>query len=152
MDLWLTFESGHGLYYYFKAEYVNYKDSIHFDKISHHDHEFAKEHCMRIDPERYRNVAFGNKLYDLLGQQFTADLLPRLHNLSVTITGGLPSPVRMLSRLLTLLIPLGIIIPFLVSLQLLPVWCTVLSISGTIALLIHLMLTLHQTLSGEIKM
>lgn len=151
LELWLTFECGHGLYYYFSHKYALYKNSFHFDKISPHDQQSIKDHCMRIDPDRYGNIPFGNRLYDLLGQQFTENFLPELLRLSRIVNGLLRGPVNQLVQLLIVLIPIGIICPFLVSLQLLPIWCSILSISGTLSLLIHIMLTLHKTFTNEIK-
>lgn len=151
LELWLTFNCGNGLFYYFNHKYAIYKDSFHFHKISTHDQESVKDNCIRIDARRYKNIPFGPMLYDLLGQQFTSELLPKLILASRTVNGTLPGPVNLLSNLLTLLIPLGILIPFLVLLELLPIRWAAISVAGTVALLVYIMTSFNQILIREIK-
>lgn len=151
LELWYTFNCGNGLYYYFNHEWVNYQNAINFNVISAGDQQEVKEHCIKINAERYRNIPFGNELYDILGQEFTEDLLPRLYNLSQTINGPMPAPIRFLSRILSTMIVLGIIIPFMVTMGLIGQWSATITVSAVLSLLLYLALTFHKTLSSESK-
>ncbi|TXJ22296.1 MAG: hypothetical protein E6Q24_21255 [Chitinophagaceae bacterium] len=151
LERWIMFDCGNGLYYYFNHKYTVYQNDFHFNNISSRDQQSVIDHCMRIDPERYRNMAFGHSLYDSLGQQFSSQLLPDLYKLSRIVNGKLPHSVSLLAILLTLLIPFGIIIPFFISLGLLPVGFAVVSLSGILSLLVFIMLTFYKMLSKEIK-
>lgn len=150
LELWYTFDNGNGLFYYFDNKYALYKTEFNFHKISIHDQEKVIEHCLRIDPRRYRNVKFGRDLYVRLGNQFASELLPKLILASRIVHGSLPSPVNFLNHLLMLLIPIGILLPFLTLLDIVPLRCVAWAASGTVALLFYLMVSLHQLLGKEI--
>lgn len=151
LDHWITFECGSGLFTYFNHEWANYQQAVNFNAITHHEQQEIRNHCMKIDAERYKAVPFGNKLYDLLGQQFTEDLLPRLYKLSGIINSPMPGPLKVLSWILPVMILSGILVPFLVTMGLLSHYFTIFAVSAVLSLLFYLVLTFNRTLSNESK-
>lgn len=151
LNRWITFDCGSGLFIYFNQEWANYQQVVNFNAITPHEQQEVRNHCMKIDGERYKTVPFGNKLYDLLGQQFTEDLLPRLHKLSGIINDPMPGPLKILSWILPFMILSGIIVPFLVTMGLLPHYFTIFAVSAVLSLLFYLVLTFTKTLSNESK-
>ena len=88
-------------------------------------------------------------MYDLLEQQFTNDLRPRLYRLAYLITGPLPLPVRFLSWILVAMLIFGIIIPFFVMVSILPQYFTALAAAAMLAFLLYIALSFRRTLSIE---
>lgn len=151
LDRWITFECGSALFTYFNHEWINYQQTVNFNAITPHEQRKVRDHCRKIDVERYKTVPFGNELYDLLGQQFTEDLLPRLYKLSGIINGPMPGPLKVLSWILPVMILSGIIIPFIVTMGLLSNYFTIFAVSAVLSLLFYLVLTFNKTLSNESK-
>jgi hypothetical protein len=149
LELWHSFDCGSELWYCFKDKWQNYQHQVNFNGISHSHHQEIKANCEKIDKERYSDVPVGNELYDLLGQQFTGDLLPLLLALSRRINGPLPAPIRFLSWILTAMIVVGIIVPILVAIDFLHPSFTVLGSSAIMGFLLYIAVAFYPILRTE---
>jgi hypothetical protein len=149
LELWHSFDCGSELWYCFKDKWLNYQHQVNFNGITHYHQQDIKDHCERIDRERYRDIPVGHELYDQLGQQFTGDLLPRLITLSRRINGPIPAPIRFLSWILTTMILVGIVVPILVAINFLSPSFAILGSSAIMAFLLYIALAFSRILATE---
>lgn len=151
IELWTEFNCGNGLYYFFNYKYGFFQDDFLFQNVHSSDKLEAEQYALKIDKERYENIEFGAQLYDLLGGQFTEEILPKLYLLTRYFNSSLPISVIYLTFTLSLILGFGIIIPFLNSLYAFNSTYTIIAISMVLSVIFYFIISFYWILKKQVK-
>jgi len=151
IELWRTFEPSAELYYFFNYKFSFFEGDFNFQNVSKNDQKLALEYAVKIDKERYTKAEFGNVLYDLLGQQFTEDILPRLTKKSQEIHGNLPLSIQYLSIVLSLILAFGVVVPIFNSLYSFNIFFALISLSVVLSVIFYIIIAFKKILKNEMK-
>lgn len=151
IQLWRTLECGSELYYFFNYKYGFFNEDFNFDKVHLHYQKQALEYAIKVDKERYKDIEFNHTLYDMLGRQFTEDILPRLAKHSDLIHQQLPPIVENLVIILLFILAFGIIIPFFNTIYTFNSNFQIASISIVLSVIFYIILAFRRLLKYEMK-
>lgn len=151
IELWGTFEPSAELHYFFNYKYGFFEEDFNFQNVSARDQRRAVEYAHKVDNERYKEIEFGNTLYDMLGQQFTEDILPRLSKKSQHIHEQLPLSIQYLIPILSLILAFGVVVPIFNSLYNFNMSYAIVSISIVLSVVFYFIIALRRVLQGEMR-
>lgn len=148
--LWLKYESGVTLCQIF-GEYKTYESFFDFERIDDENKFEIKRIALRIDRSRYSDMEINADFLYMLGDQFHESLVPNLYRLQIQNEEDLPSIVRYLYLILSLLLIIGVIFPVVVKLFLLPINLLVISIIGVLAIGIYILTSFYSIVNEQMK-
>ena len=146
---WIKYDSGNGLWYYFKHKYSLYKATFDFTDFYIEDKEDIVKTCLKIDRERYKDLEFGPELLAQLGTQLTEDILPKLHRVQNYMNSDLPKIIKFLFLIAGLVIIFGVALPLLNKVYNISSYIDVISSAAVISISFYLIISFYGFMKRE---
>ena len=150
LDKWEEYDCGNMIWYLFDNNYVLYVGQFNFNSFRISKQKEIEVLSKKIDKERYKNIEFGPLLLGKLGSQIYLDIIPQLNRLQHAFEQGLPSIVKFMYSIISLMLVFGVILPVIIKLFDFPIVISFISIVTVLSMTIHFIFRLPSIMKREI--